>query len=553
MLAARPLAAQGSLCDGRPIRRVSVSTTSLFAAEEGRIPPFLRSLANSLHWQTRESTVRRELLFGPGDPCDQRRLDETERLLRAQPYLRSATVEAVEATGEYVDVTVATADDWSLRGSARLETGGARGLVRRFRIAEENLWGRGLRAQLRFNNEGRDPGFDVEVSTRQFFGRHDAVALLGSSSVGPVADQSVLRPFASEFDRTAWREGTRYRKEPFLFASPAYGLVVQPLVTAGVDLGVAQRFGRPGSLVLVGAALSYERQFVEGDALAPLPANDSAATAALEGLYTERRRLRAHLLLGVRSLQFVERRNVDAVNASEDVRLGFEGGLVGGSALSGAGGLQKDWFGAAEFFFGAAPGRRTLLFLRGKWEGRWLREALAWDNVIAWGDVVAYHTTSPRTTFVVGATAAAGWNNSTPFQLTLAGPFGVRGYGGAGLPVAQRVVVHAEQRTFRGVVLGIADIGTVLFVDLGRGWAGDVPFGASTDVVGAAGVGLRAAFPSGSRLTYRLDLAMPLRGGGLELRTGFRQQFGILKGEADDVVRSREQVSSTTVFNFPRF
>ena len=47
---------------------------------------------------------------------------------------------------------------------------------------------------------------------------------------------------------------------------------------------------------------------------------------------------------------------------------------------------------------------------------------------------------------------------------------------------------------------------------------------------------------------------MPLRGGhGLELRTGFRQQFGILRGESEDVIRSREQVSSVTVFNFPRF
>jgi hypothetical protein len=81
-----------------------------------------------------------------------------------------------------------------------------------------------------------------------------------------------------------------------------------------------------------------------------------------------------------------------------------------------------------------------------------------------------------------------------------------------------------------------------------------VPFGENTGLVGAMGAGLRVAFPSGSRLTYRLDLAMPLTGGrGLELRTGFRQHFGILRGEPEDVVRSREQVSSVTVFNFPRF
>ena len=37
------------------------------------------------------------------------------------------------------------------------------GEERWLRLAEENLWGHGIRAQLRYNNEGRDPGFDVGV------------------------------------------------------------------------------------------------------------------------------------------------------------------------------------------------------------------------------------------------------------------------------------------------------------------------------------------------------------------------------------------------------
>jgi hypothetical protein len=543
-----------NLCDGRPIRRVTVSTLSLFAVEESPIPTFLQRLGNSLHWRTREATVRRELLFQAGEPCDPRRLSETERLLRAQPYLRSASVTAREATGEYVDVVVLTRDDWSLRGSARVETGGDRGPLRRLRLAEENLWGQGLRAQLRYSNEGRKPGFDIAVSSHQLFGRHDGEILTGTSSVGPVAEQTLLRPFESEFDRTAWRENTRYRKEPFYFSSPTLGLVVQPLVATGADVGVARRFGRPGSLAIVGTSLSYERVYVEGAAFASQEENDAAAAAALSGLFRERRRLRAHLLVGARTLRFAQRNGVDAVNATEDVRLGFEGGLVGGRTLATGNGLQHDLFGAAEFYAGASAGPRLLLFARAKWEGRWLPDDQAWDGVIASGDVVAYHFSSNRSTLVLGLSAAGGWSNSTPFQLTLAGPHGVRGYGGTTLPVARRVVFHAERRRFRGVVLGAVDVGTAIFLDLGQGWAGGAPFGANTGVVGAVGIGLRGAFPSGSRLTYRLDLAMPVSGGrGLELRTGFRQQFGIQRGEAEDVVRSREQISSVTVFNFPRF
>ena len=65
---------------------------------------------------------------------------------------------------------------------------------------------------------------------------------------------------------------------------------------------------------------------------------------------------------------------------------------------------------------------------------------------------------------------------------------------------------------------------------------------------------ITGAFPRGSRFTYRLDVAVPVRGArGFEIRTGFGQQFGVQRGEPEDVVRSREQVSSVTVFNFPRF
>ena len=85
------LRAQGP-CDGRPISNVRVRALSLFVREDSPIPDFVQRWGNALHWTTREQTVRNELLFAPGEPCDQRRLEETERLLRAQTYLRSATI-----------------------------------------------------------------------------------------------------------------------------------------------------------------------------------------------------------------------------------------------------------------------------------------------------------------------------------------------------------------------------------------------------------------------------------------------------------------------------
>lgn len=516
------------------------------------LPAWVRRLSGALHHRTRESTVRRELLFREGEPCEEARLEESARILRASGTLRSAEIFATPAVDSGVDVRVLTRDDWSLRASLSVHGGD----VRRFRLAEENFTGRAIRLQARYVNFpfADHPGFDVSVLDHQFFGRHDAELLLGTSIVGPTVEQSVLRPFRSEFDRTAWRESARYRKEPFYFRSTAIGTVAQPLVLFGGDVGAAMRFGAPGRLTIVGAALSGERLYIEGQPFAVEPADDSAAVAALAGRFTERRRVRAHLLLGARKLRFATHRGVDAVNAPEDIREGVEAGLVLGRSLVGGAGRQHDWFGAGELFWGHAFGRRTLVFARGKAEGRWLQRESRWDGVIAAGDLVTYHAVSERGVVVVGLSGAGGWETSTPFQLLLAGSSGIRGYGHSGLPVGRRVVAEAEHRYFLGTAFRAVDVGTVAFVDLARGWAGPAPFGEDVAFAGSVGGGLRLAFPSGSRVTYRLDLAVPLtRRGAFEVRFGLRQQFGILRGEAEDVTRSREQVSSVTVFNFPRY
>lgn len=550
-LAARAAAAQAA-CDAQPIRSIQISTAWLPPVEEVPLPAWVRRLSRALHHRTRESTVRHELLFTEGEPCEALRLEESARILRAHGYLRSAEIFATPAVDSGVDVRVLARDDWSLRASVSVHGGD----VRRFRLAEENIAGRGIRLQARYVNFpfANHPGFEVGVFHHQVFGHHDAELLLGTSIVGPMAEQSVLRPFESEFDRTAWREAARYRKEPFFFRSTALGTVAQPLVSFGGDVGIAMRFGAPGRLRIVGVALSGERLYIEGRPFSVEPANDSAAVAALAGRFTERRRVRAHLLLGARRLRFLKHGGLDAVNALEDIRYGVEAGLTLGRTLASGGGRQHDTFTAAELFVGRPVGGRWLVFARGKAEARYLEEERRWDGVIAAGDLVTYHAVSERGVVVVGLSGAGGWDTSTPFQLLLAGSSGIRGYGYSGLPVGRRVVAEAEHRYFLGTAFRAVDVGTVAFVDLARGWADPAPFGEDIAFAGSVGGGLRLAFPSGSRVTYRLDLAVPLtRRGGFEVRLGLRQQFGILRGEAEDVTRSREQVSSVTVFNFPRY
>lgn len=550
LLAAAAFGQAADACDGRPISGIRIATSSLFAVESGLIPGSIRSLGNALHWRTRPEVVRREVRFREGEPCDPELLRESERLLRQQPYLRSVRLETV-ATDSGLDVEVVTSDDWTLTGSVRVEPGDEP--IRRFRITEENLLGRGMRAQLRVNTFGRSPRFELGVLHRQAFRRADAEIIAGLTRGGETVEQTFFRPFEVDRDRFAWRESGRFRTDLFEFKSARFGSVTQPYVVSGADAGVAARFGKPGALRLVGVVVSWERLYLTSRTLAARAVDDSAAAAELDGVFAERRVLRANVLLGLRSLRFNYRRGLDAVNGREEVPEGVEVGLVAGHGFSGRGGLQPDRFVAAEWYLGVpARSDRALLMVRGKVEGR-RTDAGRWENLIGWGELLGYGGVGDHGSVVVAASLAGGWRMTVPFQLLLSGPNGMRGYGYYAVPVGRRAMVQAEHRWYALTLAGAVDVGTALFVEAGRGWSGGAAYAADTGTLTTVGGGLRVAFPSGSRVTYRLDLAIPLRGaGGAELRVGLGQQFGVFQPEPDDLTRSREQVSSANVFNFPR-
>jgi len=549
---ASPLAGQG-VCDGRPIRQIRVGVSNIFSDDDSLIPGFVRGLGNALHWRTHADIVALDLLFRTGDPCDPRRLQETERLLRARPYLRSAVVVPLATEDSGVEVLVETRDEASLEGHLQVG-GGGDSPFKHVSLGEENLLGRGIRVQAQYTDVGRRASYDGDVLQPHLMGQRVAAELEGGKSeVGPVLEETVRRNFESDFDRVAWRESVRYRKEPFPLVSTALGTVLEPQVGIGQDAGVAVRIGEPGQLRILGLALSNEWLRVEGAPLAPTPDLDSAAAAQLGGRFEERRRVRAHLLLGARSIRFHPHRGLDAVNALEDAPEGMQAGLVLGKSLFGGAGLQADWFAAMELTTGSDVGGRMLVFSRAKVEGRYLQADGRWDGVLADGELLVY-ALGARESTVLSLAAAGGWETRTPFQLLLAGPDGLRGYGSAAVPVGRRIVLRAERRYLLGTAFGFADLGAVVFAETGRGWSGDAVFGENSGLLGTIGAGLRVAAPRGSRRTYRLDVALPLtRGLGPELRLAVGQQFGVFHGEPQDVVRSRERVSSVTVFDFPRF
>lgn len=87
---------------------------------------WIQRQAAALHATTDDEIVRQFLLLKPGDACDELRRSESERILRAQPYLVDARVRAYDDGAGGVRLEVETRDEFStIVGVAAFAGGGA--------------------------------------------------------------------------------------------------------------------------------------------------------------------------------------------------------------------------------------------------------------------------------------------------------------------------------------------------------------------------------------------------------------------------------------------
>ena len=126
----------------------------------------------------------------------------------------------------------------------------------------------------------------------------------------------------------------------------------------------------------------------------------------------------------------------------------------------------------------------------------------------------------------------------TPYQLTLGGRSSLRGYHEESFPGAHRIILTLEDRILLpSPAPELADLGVAAFVDVGRMWAGDVPFGVDSDWIGTLGAGFRIGLPPGTENVFRIDLAMPFGRKAqikdLIVRVSLQELLGIFPGLRD--------------------
>lgn len=555
-----PVSSQGRLavtgCSGQHISNIVVITQPPFTERLPRDLEWVRRTVRTMHATTRDDVVRRFLLLKVGEPCNQIQRAESERILRAQPFLVDARIRAYDDENGGVLLEVETRDDFSLIFTPLLRASAP--LLRGIQLGEMNLAGNAMQATVEWR-DGRayNDVLGLSFTDYQFAGGRNELRVVGRRNpFGQRMELGILRPFYTDLQRFAWAGGVGGTREPLRLQRDTLPEHAVNVRREYGSLGGLVRVGPVGRLKLVGGSITREAERIDPVAFMLTPNGVVPDTVAAPWPSFRRQSvLRANLLLGVRAIRFVRVQGFDALTGAQDVRVGAQVGLVGGHSLAIGPAIDRDRFFATNIYLGAG-GERWFAGVQGITEMRYDLQRRQWDNVIGSGRAAWYFRPAVRQTTVLQAEWAAGRRMQVPFQLTLADrEGGLLGHRNSTSPGARRAILRGEQRLVIPTRLNVADVGLAAFAEAGRLWAErSVPYSRDTPWRGAVGVSVLAAVPPRSRRLWRVDFAVPV---GNDPNRCFEVRFTGLDrsrffwNDPNDVAASRERTAPTSLFTWP--
>jgi hypothetical protein len=557
LVARADLAAQSDTlrpCDGVVVRHVDIETgRPTFRGALGWWRKAARAIG--LHHQTTaEGLVRRFVSLDPGLACTEFRRSESERILRAQPFLADATV-TTRRDGDQALVDVRTVDEVPIVIGGRFRGRSVQAL----NLGTLNLLGAGMHIEGRWE-DGRTyrDGFGGKLSHQQLFGHPYAIMVEGARRpLGEYLDIGLYHPFYTDLQRIAWHAGSSISKDFARLRRPDRTELLQPVDRAIWNLGGVLRFGPRRKLGLIGGTIIGERlvprhEFSLVDSLTghAFPTTDTAGVRR----YPTYDATSVAGVLGVRALRYSRMRMLDALAAEQDVATGAQvAGMLGVQPWARV--PFRESFASLDAYVGSRWGR-SFIGARVSGETRLDLERSNWEHAIASGRAAWYFQATPRWTSELSVEGAGGWRTILPFQLELGDRRGgLRGYIRSLEAGGHRLLGRLEQRVdLARYQRDRAAIGAGAFIEAGRIYAGDVPFGVTTPVRTSLGAALIAAVPARSQRTVRGEVAFPLsqgRGARPELRFIVREPMRGLWFEPQRVRWARLSAVPEQIFRWP--
>src|SRR5690349_17477386 len=191
------------------LRSVELDRRDIFDPDERG---WIARVANALHAQTRAATIRRELLFQPGQPYDSARIAESERNLRALGVFRRVRIDTVRTDSGLV-ARVLTKDGWSTRAAWRFRSTGGQ-VEYTIGVVEDNLLGSATSAAARYRQTPGSTSITLGFRRpRLFLGTIGLSAVHANRSGRRISSLALEQPRCALAPRTAFRLAGEGRKK----------------------------------------------------------------------------------------------------------------------------------------------------------------------------------------------------------------------------------------------------------------------------------------------------------------------------------------------------
>jgi len=481
--------------EGFIIGEISIEIKDVFDLTAEKKNVALLKAANKLHIETKPMVIRQQLLFASGEVFDQHKLSESERILRANRYIKEASVIPIERCGNHVNIKVVTRDNWTLTPGIYLGHSNDRS-TSGVKIKEHNLFGLGKSLAISYKQDGvRDSRF-ISYSDPLLGGtRRRLFASIQDNSDGKGHVFSLNLPFYAFDSRRAWGLKTVNQEQDTAIYNQGVFTenIAQKKESHSLFYGWSK--GREDDHV----SRYKVGWYYEKTRYSPTTSTMSVLIPSLVQSYpwVEYEHVEEN---------YIKKTNFKLMGTTEDVSLGRFFNVSAGFLHSGLG-SDANYLRLSSFFSkGFALKNNDLAFLALRGTSYLGDGVLSGERVSLKGEWYSFNETGND--YFVSARLTTASNFQANEQVLLGNDSGLRGYPIAYQSGNKSALITAEKRVhFDWYPLKIAKFGLAAFADVGTAWGE----GNQAKVLADVGVGLRIVPTSFSAArTIHLDLAVPL-------------------------------------------
>lgn len=486
---------------GAVIGEIRINNQNIFDLNDPGENNLFYRLANALHVRTRPSVLRRSLLFKSGEPLSARLIEESERVLRSNHNIYDVSIRPVGYRDGIVDIEVTTRDTWTLDPAIKFtRQGGVNSSA--FGLKETNFLGTGIAIGVTRESDVDRNGSEFSISHNHAFGGWTAIEYShGNFSDGKRDAFRLERPFYALDSR--WAAGmsvsTNERIDSIYSGGSAIGQYRHKSdlgeVYGGLSRGLVDGWTHRYSL-----GVQYQNDSYRTDPALLAPAQ----------VPSDRTVVAPFVRYEAVEDDFRKSRNLNRVERTEYLPLGFNSRLQLGRAMTGLGSTREQWLYSAIVSDGIAFTPRHNLLTTAYANGQYGSDG--GEHQFVGAAAKYYYRQGRRGLLFASISTDTVSNGDASDQLLLGGDNGLRGYPLRYQTGTRRALLTLEQRIYtEWFPFRLFRVGAAVFYDFGRAWGGVNQNTANPGWLSDVGIGLRVfSDRSATGRVMHIDLAFPL-------------------------------------------